>query len=589
MKKYNKKATLKKQPARKIMNGGKQVKTVNDVSKSETKTMSNGLEGIILGYQQERGVVQLSQVETLQKNTRYYLVSNYRQLLSQIYVEHGVIQTVIDIPVDDGMRGGVEIKSAQLSPDELEELQMAVEYEDDIGIFGQGLKWQRLFGGGAIMIITDQDPEEELDWDELEGSKLEFRAVDMWELYYTRQNTEDYSAAIDDDDDEFLDYYDYYGQKVHQSRVIKLKGIEAPSFVRPRLRGWGVSEVEKMIRSINQYLKSTDLTFEVLDEFKLDIFKIADYADTLLMEGGEALVQKRVALANYQKNYQNSLTMDAEDDYIQKQLSFSGLAEVGAGIRMQLASDLRIPLTKLFGISAAGFNSGEDDIENYNSMVESQIRQKAKFGILKMLKIRCMVKFGYIPDDLKIEFKPLRILPADQEENVKNSKFSRLLQARQAGEITSEVFRDACNKGNLLDVQLDATSADQVILDGKEDEAEVTPSKGGKTKLNAPSAPSVKNWDESKHPRQEDGKFGEGGGSGGSDGKSPVSRIEDRLKKDLDIIKKMKDVGEREYDQVKSLMEKSNPRSVEYAEAEEWEKEYRKKKVKSLKGLMKRR
>ena len=50
-----------------------------------------------------------------------------------------------------------------------------------------------------------------------------------------------------------------------------MKGLTAPSFLRPRLRGWGFSVVEKLVRSINQYIKATDLGFEVLDEFKLDV------------------------------------------------------------------------------------------------------------------------------------------------------------------------------------------------------------------------------------------------------------------------------------------------------------------------------
>src|SRR5208283_5766536 len=101
------------------------------------------------------------------------------------------------------------------------------------------------------------------------------------------------------------------------------------------------------------------------------------------------------------------------------------------GIRMQIASDMRMPLTKVFGISAAGFSSGEDDIENYNSMVESSIRQKGKFDIIKMIKLRCQKMYGFVPDDITIEFKPLRVLSSEQEENVKNAKHARLMQTVQ--------------------------------------------------------------------------------------------------------------------------------------------------------------
>ncbi len=185
---------------------------------------------------------------------------------------------------------------------------------------------------------------------------------------------------------------------------------------------------------------------------------------------GTQAVQQRVQLANWQKNYQNAVVMDAEDDWDHKQLSFAGLAEAMGQIRMQVAADMRMPMTKLFGISAAGFNSGEDDIEVYNAMVESQVRGKLKYDLLRMLEVKCQKLFGFVPDDLTLAFKPLRVMSSEQEENVKTQKFTRLIQAKQAGELTTEEFRDACNKGGLFDVTLDASDA--AISDLQDEAAE---------------------------------------------------------------------------------------------------------------------
>ena len=369
-----------------VINSAEAVKEM--VQNSTPSEIMNGLSDA-LGIPQGQGE-QLSQTDTLFKNNRWYLVSNMRQLLSEIYIELGLVETIVDIPVDDGLRGGVEIKTSQLDEDQIQDIQSIMEQEGDINTCGQALKWNRLFGGAAVLVISDQDPRAPMDWDAInEDTPVELRAVDMWELYYSKQNTDDYSAAIDSQEND-VEYYNYYGIEVHKSRVFLLKGKEAPSLVRPKLRGWGVSVVETLVRSINQYLKATDLTFEVLDEFKLDIFKIKGLTSALHTKEGHEIIRKRVSLANQQKNYQNALTMDAEDDYVQKQLSFSGLADVMEGIRLQVASDMRMPLTKLFGISSAGFSSGEDDIENYNAMIESGVRAKAKPILLSTVKIRCM-------------------------------------------------------------------------------------------------------------------------------------------------------------------------------------------------------
>lgn len=413
---------------------------------------------------------QISQTNTLFENLRWYLVSNFRQPLSQAYTEIGLIQTVIDTPVDDALRGGIDINSRQLSEDQIRELKISFDRDDDLQTAGTAAKWSRLYGGsGIIVIVDDQDPESELDIAAIgPDSSFEFRSADLWELFPDSQNIEGYNPS---DQTENFQFYNYYGVRVHKSRVMTMRGRTAPSFLRPRLRGWGLSEVETLIRSLNQYLKATDLAFACLDEFKVDVYKIKDLVNTLLDPNGYQRVQQRIMLANQQKNYQNAIVMDKEDDWDHKQISFAGLAETMQGIRMQVAADMHFPITKLFGTSASGGigNTDQNDMENYNSMVESQVRNKIKYILLRMVEIKCQHLFGFIPDDLEINFKPLRVLSATDEETVKTSQFNRLLQAKQLGEISSKDFIDACNKSNLFPIQVDSIGdgldADEASLD----------------------------------------------------------------------------------------------------------------------------
>lgn len=449
-----------------------------DVKNETNNIVKNGL-GDAIGFTPGEAYspfgTQLSQVNTLFNNNRWYLISNMRQLLSELYVENGLVQTIIDLPVDDGFRGGIEITSKQLDEEQIKRLQVSLDRDDNINTLAQAIKWNRLFGGAGIVIITDQDPESPLDLDALSpDSPLEFRAVDLWELFWDKLNTEGYDPAIQSQD---FEYYDYYAVKLHKSRVMRLKGLTAPSFIRPRLRGWGFSVIEHLVRSINQYLKANNLSFEVLDEFKIDVFKIDQLASTLMSPNGQQQIEKRVAIANWQKNYQHAITMDTKDDYIQKQLSFAGISDIMKEIRMQIACDMRMPLTKLFGISASGFNSGEDDIENYNAMVEGQVRNKSKYDALRMIEIKCQREYGFIPTDLEISFKPLRVLSSIEEEQVKTSKFTRLSQAAQMALISGPEFRDACNRDNLLGIQLD-TSMDMLKTgDDNSDVMDVQPQK----------------------------------------------------------------------------------------------------------------
>lgn len=437
---------------------------------------------------------QVSQSDTMFKNLRWHLISNMRSLISQAYVEIGLISTIVDVPVEDALRGDIDITTSMLDEDEIKKLKRALIDDGDKEALSDALKWKRLYGGGAVIAVTDQDPSTPLDMENInEGSMLKFKDVDMWQLYNAENLKDDSDIRVFDENtvrnDEFY-YID--GVKVHPSRVIPLKGGKAPSLVRPQLRGWGLSVIEKMVRSINQYLKGVNLTFEILDEYKIDVYKMKGLAAAMGIKGGDKAIRDRVQIANEQKNFQDALTLDAEDEYIQKQYSFAGISETFTGMKVQVASDMRMPLTKIFGVSSAGFNSGEDDIENYNAMVESSIREQAGRAYAKMVKMKARKMFGITLEDLEIEFEPLRVLSSEQEQNVKNHKFNRLIQARQAGLISQETFVDVCNRENLLGVQLDESEAEL---------EPVTPTKEGSdsssgassSSMSAPDAPTVKN------------------------------------------------------------------------------------------------
>lgn len=424
----------------------------------ELQEFKNSLTGLVnlFGLQSSlNGSAQVSQQDSLYYNNRWYLISNNRQLLAQSYVEHGIIQTLVDQPVDDGFRTGFKIFTDELSPEEITDLEVYLEKHNVIDSVQQSIKWARLFGGGAILIATPQDPRTELNIESINKySQIEFIPVDMWELFTDQQNVTEPNIKLTTNGKKD-GFYSFYGEKVHPSRVYSIKGKQAPSFIRPRLRGWGMSEIERLVRSFNQYLKNQDVIFELLDEAKVDVYKMKNFNQALLNSDGTDRVAKRIQMANQLKNYNHALTMDSDDDYQQKQITFTGLSEMLIQIRQGIAADLKMPITKLFGVSSAGFNSGEDDIENYNSMIDSEVRSKSKYIVVDMIRICCQKLFGYIPSDLSIEFNPLRILNAKEEEEVKNAQFNRTLNAYQMGLMEDKEAKQAINEGALLPISID--------------------------------------------------------------------------------------------------------------------------------------
>jgi phage-related protein (TIGR01555 family) len=309
-----------------------------------------------------------------------------------------------------------------------------------------------------MVIITTGKSDKPINVDAInEDTPLSFQAADLWELHQTNLPAYGEQKAYVKSGFHEPAFF-YYGNKLDETRVLKTRGKRAPSLARPQLRGWGMSEVERLIRSLNQYLKNNDLIFELLDEAKIDVYGIQGFNKSLLTQGGTEKLTKRVQMANKVKNYQQAIVKDKEDDYDQKQMNFAGLSEMLQQIRIGIASDLKMPLTKLFGLSTAGFSSGEDEIENYNSMIESEIRGKFDNLIIQMLKLICQKLFGIVPDDLQIAYKPLRMLSAIEEEQVKTSQENRILAMYDRALMTSDQVIEEMNQSNLFASDLENES-----------------------------------------------------------------------------------------------------------------------------------
>jgi phage-related protein (TIGR01555 family) len=207
-------------------------------------------------------------------------------------------------------------------------------------------------------------------------------------------------------------------------------------------------------------LKHQNVTFECLDESKVDVFSINGFNAAIATSNGAQKTAQRIGMAAQLKNFQNALVIDKEDSYEQKTMNFGGLAEILNQIRIGLACDLRMPMTKLFGISPGGMNSsGEEEIENYNSMIETEIRSKVKGGLILMLKILCKKMFDYIPDNLTIEWHPLREQSAQEQSLVKTDELNRIITAFSNGFVTSDQAIDILNSNNIFDSKIDASKA----------------------------------------------------------------------------------------------------------------------------------
>lgn len=415
-------------------------------------SLSGMVDNLIRGGQDE-----ITQFDSLDRsNIVSPLTLNWWRLI-YMYKTHGVIQTFVEIPVLDGLRGGVDVHSSELDPDDMEVLKEAEDETNLIGAMEEAMVWARLFGGGAIIINTHQPMEQPLSMKQLSG-RIEFYPVSRWELTnnsgYMPTSSELDAMAVGKFSRMNDEHFYYYGQKIHRSRVITIPGKKAPYILRWQLQGWGMSECERIVEDLNLFLRTRNVTYELLREAKVDVFRLQGL-NTALASGAESKIEDRIRLAQRLKNYRNATVMDKEDEYEQKQITYSGLAEVMKMNETLMAAGARMPMTKLFGLSASGFNAGDDDIENYNAMIESEIRNKLRRPLKKLYDILCMGLWGYVPS-FKLEFKPLRVLGAKDQEDINTAKHTRYLNDFDRGLLTSKELGQIEQKEKLMPIETEA-------------------------------------------------------------------------------------------------------------------------------------
>ncbi len=398
----------------------------NTVNNSKPNVVNNGLEAALDLPSNNYLANPLINPATLFYNSSPVLLTLFWTELTYAYKSNGFIQTAINQIVDDAFRNdGLIINIKTLDTDELEQLRLALEDNGDIEAIKDCIRWGQLYGGGVLIANTDQNPELPLDEKQLKDKRLKFIASDRWQCTHQGIAPEIAKTFTLVDN---IENPNQGGIKINSSRIGIFTGIKAPYLLRSMLNGWGLSIFEAIIPPLTQYLKSMGVTLELLDEAKIDIIKIFNLASLLMSPDGEAQVRKRLALVTQNKNYKSSIAMDKEDDYSQKQISFSGLPEMIVQIQYLVCAALKRPYSKIFGKGSSGFSSGDDDLENYNTIVDSEIRTPAKKLIKWAVELRCAQLFGRIPPDIRIDWRPLRVMSEKDEAEIKSRKLTDYLQ-----------------------------------------------------------------------------------------------------------------------------------------------------------------
>lgn len=441
------------------------------------------------------------------------------QVLNSLYRSHWVVQKIINTIPQDMMKNGYDFQS-DINPDQIQKISKIIRQTRLHSKILNGLYWGRLYGGAAGIIMIDGEADrmdEPLDLDRvMPGAFKGLLIMDRWSGI---QPSADLITDITDPDFGMPEYYEVTlpeGQGViqlHNSRVCRFTGREMPYLEKLAENYWGTSEMEHVFSELK---KRDNVSWNIaLLTFMANIRVMKmDGMEQLMAYGGrkqqEALYNTLEGL-NMMLNNNGIQILGKDDSYESHQYTFSGLGEVYDRFMMDVSGACGIPVTKLFGRSPAGMNStGDADMDNYYDTIEQSQESQLRPVLDKLLPIVCMSALGAVPDDLDYIFNPVRRPSNDEKQSLGSQQTAAVVQAYTAGLVSEKTaLRELQGSSkltgmwtNITDEQIEAAS-DQPEAAGEMDIP-------GMSSMETQDA----DFEESKHPRSDDGKF-TGGGSGG--------------------------------------------------------------------------
>lgn len=335
----------------------------------------------------------------------------YWQEYEDLFTYNGLAQKIIKAPADEAVRAGFSLKDGEADIEQNDVVQSILEDLDFQQVFSTALCWDRLFGGGAVLLMLD-------DGGELSEpvNERQLRRIECMKAYDARDVN--HLAYCEDPADEryglpnVYTVINYNGASfnVDASRLLIFDGGIVSNRMRRERNSWGGSIMEQVQDSLERYNTSHDFATLAIERLSQSVTKFDGLADMLSTEFGEKQVEKRLQLIDMARGMMNTIALDKEDEYDLKNVTLAGIKDVLDEFEIALCAAADIPATVLFGRSPQGQNStGESDFENYYNMIERIQQRKIKPQIYRLLHLMdCCSEYALnLPQDFTIDFAKL--------------------------------------------------------------------------------------------------------------------------------------------------------------------------------------
>lgn len=197
------------------------------------------------------------------------------------------------------------------------------------------------------------------------------------------------------------------GKEIHASRFLYFAGKEAPLLYKPSYNFFGVSTAQLVFEYVENFQKNRDSASELLNKFSVSVLKTNMLG--AMMGNGTSELDNRIRYFIQKRHNDGLFLLDKDtEDFVKVDTSLGGVTDIVRQSLELIAAVFRIPAVKYLGISPSGFNAtGESDLENFHSLIESLQKKQFADNLAKVLKILQLHKYGTIDPHIAYEFIPL--------------------------------------------------------------------------------------------------------------------------------------------------------------------------------------
>lgn len=381
---------------------------------------------------------------------------NYN-LFTSLYRSSWIVRKIVDVFPSDMVKNWIKFNSS-LDPEKISKINSVIRKTKTKEKIKEGLRWARLYGGaaGLILIDGDEDLSEPLDYDAIMLDDYKGLLIfDRWNGIYPDIELEDdisdeeygypkyYSISLSEANNNLMLSYNKQDLvKVHHSRIVRFNGRDLPLWERQAEMFWGESEIEIVFEELKKRDNTSANIASLIFLANIRVLKMNDLGQLLgaSTQKAQENLYKVLQAQNQLMSNMGIYVMDKDDDFGSEQYSFGGLNDIYESFMLDIAGACEMPVTKLFGREPTGFNStGESDLTQYYDTLEEKQETYLQPIIDKLLPIIFMSTLGAIPEDLDWEFNPCMNVNSKDLAELAQSMASPIFEAFNAGLITKEI------------------------------------------------------------------------------------------------------------------------------------------------------